>query len=637
MAGIRRAERGRQHHRKAHPTGAGGRGGKGRGFLRRPGFAVPLIALAVVALALTWLNRSPWWGSLLVLTLLAVIPAGARWMGRRRTPTQMWAWLLAAVLVCGTAVLAYPPAGTRAAGGDDPVPTAQVSTREGPVQGVVDDARSVEVFAGIPYAQPPVGELRWRAPEPPASRAEAFVADRFSAAPVQSTSSFLTRALSRVLQLPLEGTLFNPYRVSEDSLSLNIWRSTAPMGGALPVLVYVPGGGFSTGSGALPLYDGAALASRGDIITVTINYRLGVFGFLSHPELAGESEHDASGNYGILDQIAALEWVRDNIGAFGGDPDRVTVAGESAGGESVCILGATPRSHGLVHGIIAGSGACMGTSGDVENGDQFDTRDAAEDAGRRLSEQLGGATIEDMREMPVDRIVDAAGDLAAHWRPAIDGHVLPIPPADIYASGGQHDVPLLVGSNADEASLALAIPPRVDVDEYRSSAEKTYGDLADGFLRLYPGDTPEQALHSTLRAETDRVMTRAMFRWALLQTQSGRQPAYLYFFSYVPPEAGLERYGAYHGAEVAYAYDNLGADSDAEYTAIDYRLRDQMSGQWSAFVRTGAPHGPALVPWPAMRDAPDQVMEFSAAGGVPARHPRTDAIEFWMDYAGPIS
>jgi para-nitrobenzyl esterase len=128
-----------------------------------------------------------------------------------------------------------------------------------------------------------------------------------------------------------------------------------------------------------------------------------------------------------------------------------------------------------------------------------------------------------------------------------------------------------------------------------------------------------------------------MSRWALLQTQSGRQPAYLYFFSYVPPEAGLERYGAYHGAEVAYAYDNLGADSDAEYTAIDYRLRDQMSGQWSAFVRTGAPHGPALVPWPAMRDAPDQVMEFSAAGGVPARHPRTDAIEFWMDYAGPIS
>ena len=228
------------------------------------------------------------------------------------------------------------------------------------------------------------------------------------------------------------------------------------------MLVYVPGGGFTTGSGALPLYDGEALAARGEVITVTINYRLGVLGFLSHPDLAEESGDDASGNFGILDQIAALEWVRDNIASFGGDPDRVTIAGESAGGQSVCILGASPLSDGLVHGIIGGSGACMGTTGSTERGDQFDTREAAEDAGRRLSERLGGATIDEMREMPIDRLLDAAADLDSHWRPSVDGHVLPTSPVEIYASGRQHDVPILVGSNADEASLALALPPEVD-------------------------------------------------------------------------------------------------------------------------------------------------------------------------------
>ncbi|GAB2496069.1 carboxylesterase/lipase family protein [Nocardiopsis aegyptia] len=596
---------------------------------------LPLPALAVVAGVLLWLNQSPWWGWALIAVLLAALAATARWWLRGHWLLRTAAWLLVGVLVSATAVAAYPAPQNRLAGGRDRVPTELVDTGEGPVRGVLDDHGTVEVFAGIPYARPPEGGLRWRAPQPPPPRTEVFEADRFSDVPVQSESAFTTRALAQVVDVPLEGTLLNPYPVAEDSLTLNIWRAAERGAEPLPVLVYIPGGGFTTGSGALPLYDGAALASRGEVITVTLNYRLGVLGFLAHPDLAGESGGEASGNYGIQDQIAALEWIRDNIAAFGGDPDQVTVAGESAGGESVCLLGATPLAEDLMDGLIGSSGACMGTTGDTEDGDQFDTRETATDAGLRLSEELGGATLEEMRAMPLNRILDAAEPLAGHWRPFVDGHVLSTAPADVYASGDQLDVPLLVGSNADEASLALALPPDTDVDEYRASVQEEHGEDAQRFLELYPGETEEQVLDSLLQARTDKVMTRAMHRWARLQTRSGASDAFLYFFSHVPPDEDLEKYGAYHGAEVPYAYDNLGADSDAAYTGTDYRLRDQMSAYWIDFARTGDPNGPGLPAWPTVAREPEQVMEFDGGSAVAPR-PRPETVDFWMEFDGPV-
>ncbi|NKY99488.1 carboxylesterase family protein [Nocardiopsis alborubida] len=509
---------------------------------------LPLLSVAAVAGVLLWLNQSPWWGWALIVVLLAALVVTARWWLRGHWLLRTAARLLAGVLVSATAVAAHPAPQNRLAGGQDRTPTELVDTREGPVRGVLDDPGTVEIFAGIPYAQPPEGELRWRAPRPPLPRTEVFEADRFSDVPVQSESTFTTRALSQVVDVPLEGTLLNPYPVNEDSLTLNIWRGTARGSEPLPVLVYIPGGGFVTGSGALPLYDGAALASRGEVITVTLNYRLGVLGFLAHPDLAEESGGEASGNYGIQDQIAALE---------------------------------------------------------------------------------------EMRAMPLNRVLDAAEPLADHWRPFIDGHVLPTAPADLYASGDQLDLPILVGSNADEASLARALPPDTDVDEYRASVQEEHGEDAERFLELYPGETGDQVLDSLLQAQTDKVMTRAMHRWARLQTQSGASDAFLYFFSHVPPEEDLEKYGAYHGAEVPYAFDNLGADSDAAYTGTDYRLRDQMSAYWVNFARTGDPNGPGLPAWPTVAQEPAQVMEFDGGSAVEPR-PRPEAVDFWMEFDGPV-
>ncbi|WP_285106038.1 carboxylesterase family protein [Promicromonospora sp. MEB111] len=600
-------------------------------------FWAPFALVAAAALTLSWLNGTPWWGWALVTALLVALVLTAPWWLRRGVLLRVGAWLVAAALVCGIAVLAHPGPQPRVAGGTQREATAPVETREGPVTGVRNDEGTVEIFAGVPYAQPPVGELRWRAPRPAEPRSEVLVADRFSAVPVQGTTTFTTRALTRVVDIPLEDTFLNPYPVSEDSLYLNVWRPTRPASADLPVLVYVPGGGFATGSGALPLYDGESLASTGEAIVITINYRLGVLGFLSHPDLAAESAYGASGNYGILDQVAALDWVRRNVAAFGGDPDRVTAAGESAGGESVCILGATPLAKGLVDGIIGSSGACMGTEGNTEGGDQSDSRAVAEDAGTRLLQELGVDTVDQVRDLPVDRIVEAAAAVGPHWRPSVDGHVLDRSPAEIYAAGDQLDVPTMVGSNADEDSLIRAFPPEpMTPAEYRATAQADHGDDAATFLDLYPGETEEQVLDSLLQAQTDRVFTRAMYRWAHLQTLSGQAPAYLYLFTHTPPDASLQEYGAYHGAEVMYAFDNLGADGDADYGQADHVLRDQLSGYWLNFVRTGDPNGPGLPGWPTFDRSPDRVMELGVPSGMTAR-PRPEAIDYWMSYQGPIA
>ncbi|WP_188042420.1 carboxylesterase family protein [Microbacterium sp. ANT_H45B] len=596
--------------------------------------SIAIAVLAAIGVLFAWLNDSPWWGWLLAGVPVALTANVLMVPLTRRRWLRATAWMLGAALTA-TAAISTGPVLRPLPASEGGVPSAAtVLTTEGPVAGVIDGSRAVEVFAGIPYAKPPIGDLRWQAPERPAPRKEVFEADHFSDIAMQDGSDFITRALPKIIPFPLRPGLRSTSPMSEDALTLNIWRSTRPSTEPRPILVYIHGGGFKGGSSAVPLYDGANLAAHGDAIVVTINYRLGVFGYLSHPDLAAESPDGASGNFGTLDQLAALRWIDENAAAFGGDNTRVTIAGESAGGEAVCILGATPLAAGLVDGIIGESGACMGTTGDAETGDQGDTRAVAEQAGERLSEQLD-MSIAEMREMPADELQRAAADLSAHWRPSVDGHVLERSPVEIYERGEQLDVPHLLGSNADEASLGLAVPLGGSLEDFRSTAHETYGEDAEEFLRLYPA-TEENAPEVKAQADTDRVMTAGMHQWAQLHSEHASSPTFLYFFSHVPPDPRLEHFGAYHGAEVLYAYDNLEAGDDARYGADDYALRDQMTSYWLNFVKTGDPNGGALPTWPPFTDAPDQVMEFDRGSRLAPR-PQPEQIDFWMRYTGPVA
>lgn len=593
-----------------------------RAWWRRARWWVPLALVAAAGGVLVWLNQGLWWAWLIVGATTAVVGIAAHVWARRRWFVQVPAWVLAACLVGGVAIAAGPPLTTRTIDGEH---TAAVTTEQGDVVGIRDASGKVDVFAGIPYAAPPVGDLRWAAPHPAVQRDTTLIADDFGPSAVQSESSFATRALTRLLDMPLEHTLLSDYPTDEDALRLNVWRSSSlPPAQNVPVLVFVHGGAFTSGSGALPAYDGTALAAGGEAVIVTINYRLGVFGFLADDEL-----EDTVGNQGLRDQIAALEWLQDNIAAFGGDPDRVTIAGESAGSGSACILGASPLAAGLFHGIIGESGGCLGTAGDRDAGDLYDTAETARDAADALSEALGGASLAEMRAMPAERIQSAAKSLTTHWWPTIDGAVLPASPAEVYAAGGQNDVPLLLGSNADEASLNLLAGLDSDPEAYESEIRDTYGEDADTYLELYPGDDPDQVLDSRVRAETDRSMTSAMRVWGTTAAETGSSNVYTYFFTRVPPEPSLERFGVYHGSEVMYAYGNLGADGNAVYGAIDRRLETEMTGYWLAFVTTGDPNGGSRPHWPTVQESPEQVLELGDATTISPR-PNPQAIDFWL-------
>jgi para-nitrobenzyl esterase len=476
----------------------------------------------------------------------------------------------------------------------------EVRVESGALQGIPGNNPQITVYKGIPYAAAPVGDLRWRAPKGAPKWDGVRKADQFSATCMQTN-------------YPEN----SPYRhadepVSEDCLYLNVWTGAKSARERRPVMVWIHGGALTRGSGSLPTYDGEALAKKG-VVLVTINYRLGIFGFFAHPELTKESDRNSSGEYGILDQIQALEWVHNNITAFGGDPKRVTIFGESAGSWSVNTLVATPLTKGLFQRAIGESGAMFAPLPKLAD---------AEKVGERIAKQQNAATMADLRAKPAADLMKVNGELA---RPNVDGWLLPDQVYAIFAAGKQNDIPTLIGSNADEGTAFT--PPSVKADGFKTLAKTRFGDQADAFLKIYPASSDEQAHASQAASMRDQTFGWEMRTWARMQSKTGKSKVYVYYFSRVPPGPFGAKLGAYHASEIAYAFGNMKSSQDA-----DQKLADTMSSYWANFATTGDPNGKNLPKWPIYNLKTDLAMGLGDRIQ-PTEVPNKAALDFLDDWS----
>lgn len=473
-----------------------------------------------------------------------------------------------------------------------------VVTQSGSVVGVREGG--VTVYKGIPFAAPPVGALRWVPPQPPLDWQGLRRADTFAPACLQTGVS-----------MPGE----TPPAVSEDCLALNIWTPATRAGQRLPVLVWIHGGGYANGSAAMPLYWGDRLARQG-IVVVTVAYRLGVFGFLAHPQLTAESARHGSGNYGLMDQIAALQWVQKNIEAFGGDPARVTIAGQSAGAMSVSLLMASPRAKGLFHGAI-------GQSGGVFEPEQLAPSYLlanAERDGEKYAASVGANSLRELRALPAAVLMTSAAAAISH--PVIEPDVLPLTPYAAYRARQHNDVPLLIGSNAEEARSLVDVSA-VKAATFAADIERSFGQLPPPLLAAYAYSTDAQAQQARLDFERDLRFGWDMWAWARLQALAGTQPVYFYRFAQHPPfPAGspYANWGASHFAELWYMFDHLD-QANWRWSAADRRLARQMSGYWVNFVKRGDPSGKGLPEWPTYSGEGGAVMQLATPLAVQRHEP----------------
>lgn len=443
----------------------------------------------------------------------------------------------------------------------------------------------VAVYRGVPFAAPPVGDLRWRDPRPVVPWRGVRAATRFAPACPQTGVS-----------MPGE----SPPQTSEDCLYLNVWTPARKGGERLPVIVWIHGGGFANGSTAMPLYAGDRLARRG-VVVVSVAYRLGPLGFLAHPELTSEGR--SSGNYGLMDQVAALRWVRTNIAAFGGDPGNVTIAGQSAGGMSVSILMASPAAKGLFHRAIGQSG---GFFEPVQLAPNYLLANAERD-GEVYAASVGARSLAELRRLPAVTLLGGKAGRVSH--PVIEPRLLPEPPWDVFAAGRQNDVPVLLGSNADEAR-SLTDLASVTAADFRQQLEARWGRLPPAIVAAYPFTTDAEARQARADLERDLRFGWDMWAWARLQTATGRQPAFAYRFTRAPPfptESVQAGWRAGHFAELWYMFDQLDQEPWA-WAPEDRGLADAMAGYWVNFARTCDPNGPGLPAWPAFGPGDGRVL-----------------------------
>lgn len=472
-----------------------------------------------------------------------------------------------------------------------------VGRREGPVH----------VFRGIPYAAPPIGARRFRPPRPAPVPDGTVDARRFGPACLQAPYP-----RSSVYWRPAEPQ-------SDDCLTLNVWTRFPEPGAELPVMVWFHGGGLTRGSGSVPAYDGAALSGRG-VVVVTVNYRLNVFGFLAHPALRRESPHRSAGNYGVLDQIAALEWVREHIRAFGGDPDNVTIFGESAGSTSVNVLMASPLAQGLFHRAIGQSGGRMGATAALRGSRRSP---GAERLGRRFARSLGASGARDLRALPASALLDGgvAWDGPDLIEPLVDGWVLEASVREVFENGEQAPVPVIVGYNADEGTTLAGHRVPEDAQAWGARVRRELGSHAERFLELY--DPVQDLREAFLASYRDRRFGWPMHTWARL-TETARQPAWLYLFTHAPATDPPGALGAYHGAELRYVFGNLPDDA----TDGDRALSALMMDYWTGFARDGAPNDPDRPRWPVYTGGRRAYLEFGRFVA-PGDHLDAAAMAFW--------
>ncbi len=474
-----------------------------------------------------------------------------------------------------------------------------VVTAAGPVSGVTGSDGTVRIFKGIPFAAPPVGDLRWKAPQPVKPWTAVRKCDAFGPSPMQTEPA--------PFSMWTEEFLIPKAPISEDCLYLNVWTSAAKASEKQPVLVWIYGGGFVSGGSAVPIYDGEAMAKKG-IVFVSINYRVGVFGFFAHPELTRESGRGASGNYGLMDQVAALQWVQQNIAAFGGDPRNVTIAGQSAGAMSVNCLVASPLAKGLFGKAIAQSGA------NFSRGSA--TLAQSEEDGLQVARTLNAPTLAELRSISArELLVKGKG----RHSPIVDGYVLPESIAALFTAGKQHNVALLTGWNENEGLMS---GPLKDAEMFRKEAEAQYGTDAKSFLQFYPAGSDAEAAASQANLSRDMRFGVQNYTWANVQGKGGKTRVYVYRFTRKVPATGeYVKYGAFHTGEVPYAYDNL-RFVNRPWEPTDHALAGFMSSYWANFVKTGNPNGKGLPEWPAYAASDKMIM---ALGEKPEAKPLPDA------------
>lgn len=457
----------------------------------------------------------------------------------------------------------------------------------GKISGVRNSSGDILIYKGIPFAAPPVGELRWKAPQPVLPWNGVLTCDNYSASPMQAKPVPFSMWSEEFL-IPAEP-------ISEDCLYLNVWTSNKNKKSKQPVLVWIYGGGFSSGGSACPIYDGEALAKKG-VVVVSINYRVGVFGFFAHPDL-----NEPSGNFGLLDQIAALKWVKKNIAAFGGDPEQVTIAGQSAGSMSVNALVASPLASGLFNKAIAQSG------GNFTRGNA--SKATAEAEGLKYANLLGAKNVAELKKIDATTLMQKFIGIRG---PYIDGHVLPEHILDIFHQSKQNKVALLVGWNQDEG---LMMGPAKSADNFKKDIQQQYGTKADAFLSYYTASTNDDAKQSQLDLSRDQIFGMPGYVWANFQSAQSL-PVYVYRFTrIVPAEGTYKQFKAFHTGEVPYTFNNL-QFVHRPWEKADHKLAESMSDYWVNFIKKGDPNHPKAQRWPLFNEREKTILYFDTKNKV---------------------